>query len=145
MNSICRADCETCRFKETCNGCAKTCGSPFGGKCVAAEYIRVGGLEAYRKFKDQLKAEINSALRALDIPETDALYELPGEYVNLPYPLSNGQTAKFLNDKNIYLGAQIEIPDCETCCGVVADMDFILICRYETNGTNPELIYYRKR
>ena len=45
-----------------------------------------------------------------------------------------------------YLGNQLE---CEyggdRCFGVVADMDFILICTYEEDGKNPELVLYKKR
>ena len=29
--------------------------------------------------------------------------------------------------------------------GVVSDMDFILICTYEEDGKNPELVLYKKR
>ena len=31
------------------------------------------------------------------------------------------------------------------CFGVAANMDFILICTYEENGENPELVIYKKR
>ena len=41
--SICGANCEKCSFQDSCRGCAATCGRPFGGTCVAAEYtIEVG-------------------------------------------------------------------------------------------------------
>ena len=52
--------------------------------------------------------------------------------MNLEYRLPNGQAAKFLNEAKTYLGNQLE---CEyggdRCFGVVANMDFILICTYE--------------
>lgn len=51
MSSICGADCSACKMKAECRGCAETCGSPFGGKCIAAEYIRFGGKTAYETFK----------------------------------------------------------------------------------------------
>ncbi len=145
MSSICGASCEKCTYNEGCKGCTETCGSPFGGRCVAAEYIKVGGREAYARLKNGLKNEINALLRSLDIPETDALYELPGSFVNPEYVLPSGGTAKFLNDKNVYLGAQIELADTGTCCGVAADTDFILVCGYSVNGSDPELIAYKKR
>ena len=31
------------------------------------------------------------------------------------------------------------------CFGVLANMEFILVCTYEKDGENPELILYRKR
>ena len=56
------------------------------------------------------------------------------------------QGAKFLNEAKTYLGNQFE---CEyggdRCFGVVADMDVILICTYEEDGKNPELVLYKKR
>ena len=54
MNSICGAKCSECNFKSECAGCEKTCGRPFGGRCVAAEYIKVGGTDNYSKFKEGL-------------------------------------------------------------------------------------------
>ena len=29
--------------------------------------------------------------------------------------------------------------------GILADMDFIIICTYEKDGENPELLIYKKR
>ena len=145
MSTICGANCDQCSFKNTCKGCAATCGSPFGGTCVAAEYIKIGGREKYAEFKQGLLQEINALLKDNDIPPAGALYELHGFYVNLPYAFPNGETVKFLKDKNIYLGSQIEVPGMERCCGVVADTTFILICSYGENGADPELILYKKR
>ena len=145
MKTICGADCGKCPFREECRGCAETCGRPFGGTCVAAEYIRTGGMEKYREFKRVLLDEINAILKANDIPPADGLNELRGAYVNLPYPLPSGAAVRFLDDKKIYLGTQIEFADLGVCYGVVADTTFILICRYSVGGSEPELIAYRKR
>ena len=62
MNTYCGANCENCPSKENCKGCRETCGSPFGGCCVAAEYIKFDGLEAYQQFKQKLLDEINVLL-----------------------------------------------------------------------------------
>ena len=60
--------------------------------------------------------------------------------------LSKEFNVKFLDDEKTYLGNQLE---CEfggdRCFGVLADMDFILISTYEAEGTNPELVMYKKR
>ena len=73
-------------------------------------------------------------------------HALVGQYVNLAYPLPNGMKAKFLNDQTTYLGNQLESEfGGDRCFGVLANMDFILICTYETDGTNPELLLYKKR
>lgn len=145
MESICGADCAGCTFKEGCRGCKATCGRPFGGACVAAEYIKLGGMEKYREFKQILLEEVNALLRSNDLPAADALCELPGAFVNLSYPLPNGRTEKLLDDKKIYLGTQIEFADRGVCYGVVADTTFILICSYSVDGSEPELVAYRKR
>ena len=145
MDTICGANCEKCHFAEHCHGCAATGGRPFGGTCVAAEYIKLGGREKYAAFKQGLLDEINALLRENGIPEAEALYELAGSFVNLAYPMPSGESVKLLDDKKVYLGTQIELADLDECCGVVADMGFILVCRYGENGANPELIAYKKR
>ena len=123
----------------------ETCGSPFGGRCVAAEYIKANDIEAYKDFKKKLMDEINAVLEEEGIPTTERLFELVGHFVNLEYKLPGGKKVKFLNDKNIYLGTQIEIADAEVCYGVVADTRFILICSYKTGGADPEVVFFKKR
>lgn len=63
--------------------------------------------------KDTLIAEFN----ALGIPglQVDDLNLLIGSYVNLEYPLPNGQSVKLLEDNRVYWGNQIEIPGNERC------------------------------
>ena len=112
---------------------------------VAAEYIKFGGMEAYQQFKQKLMGEINALLATQGIRVIVGLFELVGEYVNLEYLMPSGEKVKLLNDKNIYLGAQIEFTDLGICYGVVADTGFILNCSYSVNYSEPELIIYRKR
>lgn len=51
-----------------------------------------------------------------------------------------------LYDGATYLGNQLECEfDCSRCFGIATNMEFILISTYEQNGTNPELVIYRKR
>ena len=99
----------------------------------------------FEEFKKKLINEINE-LNVDGMPKVEKLNALVGKYVNLEYQLPNGQAVKFLNDAKTYLGNQLE---CEyggdRCFGVVADMDFILICTYEEDGKNPELVLYKKR
>ena len=99
----------------------------------------------FEAFKQQLMDEIN-ALHIEGLPKVEKLNALVGSYVNLPYRLPNGATVKFLDDNTTYLGNQLP---CEfggtRCFGVLANMDFILICTYEENGEDPELVLYKKR
>ena len=80
------------------------------------------------------------------MPKVEKLNALVGKFVNLEYRLPGGMKAKFLDDGATYLGNQLqsEIVD-GLCFGVLANMDFILVCTYEKNGENPELLVYRKR
>lgn len=88
----------------------------------------------------------NRTLNKEGMPKVEKLNALVGKYVNLEYPLPNGKTVKFLDDQATYLGNQLE---CEfggdRCFGVLASMDFIIICTYDAKGTSPELILYKKR
>ena len=99
----------------------------------------------FEMFKEQLIREIND-LQIEGMPKVEKLNALVGSYVNLPYPLPSGANVKFLNDQTTYLGTQLE---CEfggdRCFGVLANMDFIMICTYEADGENPELVLYKKR
>lgn len=100
---------------------------------------------AFEKFKTQLIDEIN-ALHIEGMPKLEKLNALVGQYVNLEYRLPNGACVKFLNDQTTYLGNQLESEfGGERCFGVLASMDFIMVCTYEREGKDPELILYKKR
>lgn len=144
MSTLCGANCNECGFKVNCKGCVETCGKPFGGNCIAAEYIKVGGKSAFEEFKNKIISEFN-ALKIEGMPEITELFCLCGSFVNLEYPLSNGTTVKFLDDKNIYLGTQVDCEFVDRCFGLVADMNFLLVCEYGENGTNPEIVAYKRR
>ena len=109
------------------------------------KYKYLGGAEKFVEFKQQLISEFND-LHIDGMPKVEKLNALVGEYINMEYRLPNGQTVKFLDDNATYLGSQLE---CEfggdRCFGIVANMDFLLVCTYEENGENPELVIYKKR
>jgi transcriptional regulator with XRE-family HTH domain len=108
-------------------------------------YDELGDGGQFEEFKKQLIEEIN-ALHVEGMPKVEALNALVGQYVNLAYRLPSGAEIKFLDDNTTYLGNQLEseiVPG--LCFGVLANMDFILICTYEEDGKNPELVLYKKR
>lgn len=108
-------------------------------------YDELGDNGQFEEFKRQLIWEIND-LHIEGMPKVEKLNALVGKYVNLEYALPNGEKVKFLDDRKTYLGNQLESEfGGERCFGVLADMDFIMICTYEDQGTNPELLLYKKR
>ena len=107
-------------------------------------YAEIGGKEKLEEFKRQLIDELNTLLNFEGLPKVEKLNVLPGEFVNMEYTLPNGEKVKFLDDKQTYLGSQLE-SDFGICFGIVANMDFLLICSYEENGENPKLVIYKKR
>ncbi len=108
-------------------------------------YGELGDNGQFDEFKKQLIKEIND-LHIEGMPKVEKLNALVGKFVNLEYRLPSGVCVKFLNDGTTYLGNQLE---CEfggdRCFGVLASMDFILVCTYEAEGANPELVLYKKR
>ena len=99
----------------------------------------------FEAFKKKLIDEIND-LHVEGMPTLQKLNALVGSYVNLAYPLPSGISVKFLNDQTTYLGNQLESEfGGDRCFGVLANMEFILICTYEKDGANPELVLYKKR
>ena len=110
------------------------------------QYINLGGKEKFIEFKNKIIDEFNTLLCVEGLPKVTDLNVLPGYFVNLEYRLPNGQMVKFLDDNATYLGSQLE---CEfggdRCFGIVANMEFLLVCTYEKDGANSELVIYKKR
>ena len=108
-------------------------------------YANLGDKEKFDEFKKKLLDEIN-ALGIEGLPKVEKLNALVGGYINLEYRLPNGKSVKFLDDGATYLGNQLP---CEfggdRCFGIAANMEFILVCTYEENGEDPELVIYKKR
>ena len=108
-------------------------------------YAELGGEAGFEQFKQQLVDEFN-ALSIEGMPKVEGLNVLSGSYINLEYTLPNGAKVKFLDDKATYLGNQLACVFGGTrCFGIAASMQFLLVCTYEANGENPELVLYKKR
>lgn len=99
----------------------------------------------FDEFKKTLIDEIN-ALHIEGMPKLDKLNALVGKFVNLEYKLPSGANVKFLDDGTTYLGNQLESElDVDKCFGVLANMEFIMVCTYGAEGADPELLLYKKR
>ena len=104
---------------------------------------KLGNKGRFNEIKAKLVREFNTLLHIEGLPRVEDLNVLSGEFVNLEYTLPSGEKVKFLDDNATYLGNQLEGES--KCYGIVANMDFLLVCTYEENGANPELLMYRKR
>ncbi len=139
--------CECCKecpdYGKECKGCEETGGHPCGGECVAAQCILSNGIEGFLAQKQEIIEEING----LGIPglQVSDMNLLMGAYVNLAYPLANGDSVQLLNSKKVYYGNQIEREGSERCLGVIADESILVVCEYGCNGATPELLLYKKR
>jgi len=108
-------------------------------------YAGLGGQDQFEAFQKQLMHEFND-LHIEGMPKVESLNALIGNFINLEYRLPNGKLVKFLDDGVTYLGTQLScLFDHSRCFGLVANMDFLLVCTYEENGANPELVIYKKR
>jgi hypothetical protein len=80
------------------------------------------------------------------MPKVEGLNVLSGSYINLEYPLPSGQKVKLLDDKATYLGNQLHsLYGGSRCFGIVANMQFLLVCTYGALGDAPELLLYKQR
>ena len=109
------------------------------------KYHELGGEEGFEQFKRQLVDEFN-ALNVDGMPRVEGLNVLPGSYINLEYTLPGGGKVKFLDDNATYLGNQLHnLYGGSRCFGIAASMQFLLVCTYEANGENPELVLFKQR
>lgn len=138
METYCGENCcKECGRLSVCGGCEQCKGHPFGGSCVAERN------KDFPSLKRRLVDEINAlGIEGLAVSDLNLL---TGSYVNLAYPLANGSAVRFLKDNDIYLGNQVEQADSDRCYGIVANEDFILICEYGCNGSDPEIVLYKRR
>lgn len=108
-------------------------------------YEKLSDHGEFEAFKQQLMKEIND-LHIEGLPKVEKLNALVGQYVNIEYPFPNGRKVKFLDDQTTYLGNQLESEfGGDRCFGILANMDFIIICTYGEDGADPELVLYKKR
>ncbi|MBU3878609.1 DUF3795 domain-containing protein [Faecalicatena sp. AGMB00832] len=140
--SICGVDCTKCELSNTCNGCTETKGRPFGSECIVALCLK-DGENALCEFKKNLIAAFNE-LNIQDMELVTNLNALKGSFINIKYPLPNGQLVKFWDDNKIYFGNQLHKKDSDRCYGIVADEKYLLVAEYGEYGSNAEVIVFKR-
>ena len=151
METICGIDCRVCGLRETCGGCVETGGRPFGGACMLAACCGAQGCAHAGHAQTQpcrLKAALIAELNALGIPDMDTVTELnalKGSLANLAYTLPNGQKVRFWDDAQIYLGHLLPKRNSDRMYGLVADARYLMVCECERDGTDAEIVLYKRR
>ena len=152
MKNYCGLDCGQCPAVDNCPGCAATGGKPYGGTCVLGECCKAGGCKAPGGCFSRscsLKEELIQEFNALQIPGMEIVTDLnalPGSYINLEYTLPSGQKVKFWEDNRVYLVNQLCKHDGSgRCFGLTADENWLLVCEYGDNGSDPEIVAYQRR
>lgn len=140
--SVCGIDCSTCEWKDNCAGCAETGGCPFGGTCVVARCYQNKG-QSYEAFKKKLIAAFN-ALAIEDMEEVTDLNALAGSFINLTYTMPGGAKVKIWDDTCVYLGNQLCKQGSDRCYGLAADEQYLAVCEYGENGSDPVLVVFRR-
>ena len=149
MLTLCGANCNECELLKIkkCIGCKNSNKCTFGKKCWIAKYIEIGGKDNFNLFKKNIIDEFNS-LNIAGMPKIKELYPLQGSLINLEYLLPNNNKQKILCDNEIYIGNQVECEfndnEFKKYFGLLANMNFLLVCEYEENYSNPEIIIYKK-
>lgn len=151
MKTLCGIDCAQCELSASCPGCAQTGGRPFGGDCMLAACSKRKGQQGCGpcsgkscQLKEQLIAEFN-ALGIADMEEVRDLNALAGSYINLEYTLPSGQTFKLWDDARIYFGNQLCKKGSGRCYGLTADERYLLVCEYGPDGSDPEIVVFKRR
>lgn len=93
--------------------------------------------------KKQLIEEFNK-LGIPDMEEITDLYEHKGDFVNLKFPLPNGEFAKLWDDNKTYYVNQVEKKNGDKCYGLTADEKYLLVCEYGTGGSDPEIVIFKR-
>ena len=58
--------------------------------------------------------------------------------------LPGGQSVKFRDDRNIYLGTQLP-KGSGRYYGLTADDAYLLVCEYGENGAEPRVVVFKRR
>nr|WP_271641880.1 DUF3795 domain-containing protein [Clostridioides difficile] len=140
--SICGVDCRKCELSNTCNGCAKTKGHPFGSECMVALCLKEGK-DALCSFKKNLIRAFN-ALNIQDMEEVTELNALKGSFINIEYTLPKGQLVKFWDDNKIYFGNQLRKKDSDRYYGIIADEKYLMVSEYSGYGSDAEIVVFKR-
>lgn len=94
-----------------------------------------------------MEKKLIQIIKNLGIQELEGLETLnllDGNYLNLECILPNGKTGKILDDTKTYYACQVHMEETDKCYGVAADDTMLAVYRYGCNGTDAELVIWKK-
>lgn len=94
-----------------------------------------------------MKEELIKAFNALEITDMEEVTELnqgKGSFVNLDFPLPNGQFIKLWDEDKTYYINQLEKKGSERCYGLTADEKYLLVCEYGEGGSEAEIVVFKR-
>lgn len=143
-------DCNKCELNNTCSGCVKTKGSPFGSECIIARcclnkrnHICESCDSGRCELKEKLIKEFNG-LNIKGLEEVKSLNKVKGSFINIPYILSNGEVIKLWDDNKIYLANQMKKQDSDRFYGLAADEEYLAVCEYGSMGEDAKIIIFKR-
>ena len=83
-------------------------------------------------------------LEIKDMPTLTKLYGHKGEFVNIECRLPNGKSGKILDDNKMYYTAELPKQNSDRCYGLVTDKTQLAVFEYGENGTDCELIIWKR-
>ncbi len=83
-------------------------------------------------------------LKIPDMEPVSQLHELKGSFINLEYTLPGGQKVKLWNDEKTYYGAELCKQGSDRCYGLTAGDGYLLVCEYGENGSDAEIVIFRR-
>jgi len=95
-----------------------------------------------------LRSDLIEQFNSLNITGMEpltTLYALKGSFINMTYKLPGGMPARFWDDDKIYLGSQLAKKGSDRCYGLAADEKYLMVCEYDPDGTNPEIVVFKRR
>ncbi|MDO4948929.1 MAG: zinc ribbon domain-containing protein [Bacteroidales bacterium] len=101
--------------------------------------------DAIPRTEHPMKKVFVDEVNALGISELHIsnLYVLSGSFINQPYNV-NGNEVRLLNDNATYWGNQVQKSN-GRCYGIACCDEYILVSEYGKDGSDPEIVLFKRR
>ncbi len=148
--TLCGENCKYCICGKSlsCGGCEQTEGHPFGKECFIYDHIQKNGKVSYEALKAELICEFNS-FNIKGMPNITELFAINGALVKTAYPIPDCDVEDMLDEREIYLGIQVECEDNGKkpikIFALLANKDIMLVIEYGENFSNSRVLIFKRR